>query len=138
MVSPRQKVLNLEIEAVFPDRSIGEYKIPIKVKIADRPYVEINGFNGEQTLSLEKLQNAEITVSMKDPFFDSRFSVERFIIIIDDKPYRIEGNQITENVFKVIKSSISKEYLFTNVAYTLKNPEMYVCKVHPLTVRIEE
>ncbi|ARN77357.1 hypothetical protein BST97_04820 [Nonlabens spongiae] len=137
VISPRQQILNLEIEAVFPDGSKSEYEVPLRIKTLGKPYVEINGFNGSQTLSVNELQNAEITVSIKDPYFDSRFSVERFIIIIDDKPYRIEGNQITEQVFKVIKSSISKEYLFTNVAYSLLNSEMYVCKVHPLKVRIE-
>lgn len=136
-VSPRQKILNLEIEAVFPDRSIREYKVPIKVKIADRPYVEINGFNGKQTLSIEKLRNAEITVSMKDPFFDNRLKVHSFKIYMEGKVLNVNSNTIDDQTFKLIKTSNAEVLNITNVSFSV-GLNLSICKTYPLTILIKD
>ncbi len=137
VVSPRLKILNLEIEAVFPDRSIREYKVPIKVKIADRPYVEINGFNGKQTLSIEKLRNAEITVSMKDPFFDNRLKVHSFKIYMEGKVLNVNSNTIDDQTFELIKTSNAEVLNITNVSFSV-GLNLSICKTYPLTILIKD
>ena len=133
----------IKIKAVMNDGNTLNESKTFEVRDIKHQLARINGENCSGcivVMTKEKLRNAVITISLGDPSFDSRQTVNSFEIYIPKaQNIVIEGNIITEKAFKYIDNLEPGDELFiTNITHSSNGEKLRMKSAPPIRIQIRK
>jgi hypothetical protein len=95
-------------------------KHPFRVLYIKSILGAINGHDGKDCvvrMSKSELKDAIISIKIRDFLYDAKFEVPGFSVYFENgKKFKIEGNRITEEVFKVVNQcEIGTQFTIANI-----------------------